>query len=56
VAVSASVFPNKMPIVIGSILLVRDARIELSKGLTCVVCTWPHAAAECVAWMHELLR
>ena len=34
-----------------------DIRLELRRGTTTVVVTWPaSAAAECAAWMRELLR
>jgi len=34
-----------------------DIRIELQRGPTKVVVTWPcTAASECAAWMRELLR
>jgi transposase len=34
-----------------------DIRIELRRGATAVTVTWPAvAAAECAAWMRELLR
>lgn len=34
-----------------------DIRIELRRGATAVTVTWPaDAAAECAAWMRELLR
>lgn len=34
-----------------------DIRIELRRGATTMVITWPAAAAiECAAWMRELLR
>ena len=34
-----------------------DIRIELRRGITTMVITWPSAAAsECAAWMRELLR
>lgn len=34
-----------------------DIRIELRRGATCVAVTWPtDAAAQCAAWMRELLR
>ena len=36
---------------------VRDVRIELQRGATKVVVTWPSTAtSECAAWMRELLR
>jgi transposase len=34
-----------------------DIRIELRRGATSITVTWPtDAAAECAAWMRELLR
>ena len=34
-----------------------DIRIELRRGATAITVTWPTAgAAECAAWMRELLR
>jgi transposase len=34
-----------------------DIRIELQRGATAITVTWPAAvAAECAAWMRELLR
>jgi transposase-like protein len=34
-----------------------DIRIELRRGSTSIAVTWPtEAAAECAAWMRELLR
>jgi transposase len=34
-----------------------DIRIELRRGATLIAVTWPtDAAAECAAWMRELLR
>lgn len=36
---------------------VSDVRIELQRGATKVVVTWPAtAASECAAWLRELLR
>jgi transposase-like protein len=35
----------------------RDIRIELRRGATAVSVSWPtDAAAQCAAWMRELLR
>jgi transposase len=35
----------------------NDVRIELRRGATTISVTWPaDAAAECAAWMRELLR
>jgi hypothetical protein len=34
-----------------------DIRIELRRGATSITVNWPaQAAAECAAWMRELLR
>ncbi|WP_418319049.1 IS66-like element accessory protein TnpA [Piscinibacter sakaiensis] len=34
-----------------------DLRIELRRGATTIIVTWPiAAAAECASWMRELLR
>jgi hypothetical protein len=36
---------------------VNDIRIELQRGTTTVKVTWPlSAAAECAAWLREVLR
>jgi len=36
---------------------VSDIRVELQRGATKIVVTWPAtAAAECAAWLRELLR
>ena len=35
----------------------QDIRIELRRGTTAIAVTWPSdAAAQCAAWMRELLR
>lgn len=35
----------------------QDIRVELRRGATTMIITWPTtAAAECAAWMRELLR
>jgi transposase len=35
----------------------QDIRVELRRGATTMTITWPSAAAaECAAWMRELLR
>jgi len=40
-----------------STAVATDIRIELQRGSTKVVVTWPCAAAsECAAWMRELLQ
>ena len=37
--------------------LASDIRVELQRGATKIVVTWPAtAAAECAAWMRELLQ
>jgi transposase len=33
-----------------------DIRMELRRGATSMTITWPAAAADCAAWMRELLR
>ncbi len=46
-----------VPLPLPSPALVSDIRIELQRGATKVVVTWPSsAAAQCAAWMRELLR
>jgi transposase len=46
-----------MPMALPVTATVPDIRIELQRGSTKVVVTWPAAAAtECAAWMRELLR
>jgi transposase len=40
-----------------STALAADIRIELQRGATKIVVTWPSSAAsECAAWMRELLQ
>ena len=46
-----------VPLPLPSPAPVSDIRIELQRGATEVVVTWPAAAAaQCAAWMRELLR
>ena len=46
-----------VPLPLPSPAPVSDVRIELQRGATKVVVTWPStAASECAAWMRELLR
>ena len=46
-----------LPLPLPSPAPVSDIRIELQRGATKVVVTWPSAAAsECAAWMRELLQ
>ena len=46
-----------VPLPLPSPAPVSDIRIELQRGATKVVVTWPSAAAsECAAWMRELLQ
>ena len=46
-----------VPLPLPSPLPVSDIRIELQRGSTKVIVTWPTtAASECAAWMRELLR
>ena len=38
-------------------LIIADIRIELRRGATAITVHWPSAeAAQCAAWMRELLR
>ena len=53
-AVQASSF---VQVPLPSAAAMPDIRIELQRGSTKVVVTWPStAASECAAWMRELLR
>ena len=55
----ASVAPTAafVPLQLPSTAAVNDIRIELRRGATAITVTWPtDAAAECAAWMRELLR
>lgn len=46
-----------VPLPLPSPAPVSDVRIELQRGATKVIVTWPAtAASECAAWMRELLR
>jgi len=46
-----------VPLPLPSPAPVSEVRIELQRGATKVVVTWPStAASECAAWMRELLR
>ena len=46
-----------VPLPLPSPAPVSDVRIELQRGATKVVVTWPvTAASECAAWLRELLR
>ena len=46
-----------LPIPTPAAPVAADIRIELQRGATTVTVTWPAgAAAECAAWMRELLR
>lgn len=46
-----------LPIPTPALPIAADIRIELQRGATTVTVTWPvGAAAECAAWMRELLR
>jgi transposase len=49
--------PKFVPLPLPSPAPVSDIRIELQRGATRVVLTWPAtAAAQCAEWMRELLR
>ena len=46
-----------VPLPLPSPAPVSDIRVELQRGATKIVVTWPAtAAAECAAWMRELLQ
>jgi transposase len=52
-ATSAAFVPMELPAKSAA----PDIRIELRRGATSVTVTWPtEAAADCAAWMRELLR
>lgn len=49
--------PSFVPVALPTKAASPDIRIELRRGATAVNVTWPAAAAaECAAWMRELLR
>jgi transposase len=49
--------PSFVPVALPTQAASPDIRIELRRGATAVTVTWPAAAAaECAAWMRELLR
>lgn len=56
-SVSRPAAPSFVPVALPSKSASADIRIELRRGATAVTVTWPtEAAAECAAWMRELLR
>lgn len=56
-AVRAAVPEAFVPVALAAESARADVRIELKRGPTTIVVTWPlSAAAECAAWMRELLR
>ena len=59
-AKTAASVPQFLPVSIAKATLPRapvDIQIELRRGATAMKITWPiTAAAECAAWMRELLR
>lgn len=55
--VPAKATPSFIPVVMGERTVAPDIRVELRRGSTAITVTWPTtAAAECAAWMRELLR
>jgi transposase len=54
---SSAVTPSFVPVQLPAKSASPDIRIELRRGATSIAVTWPtDAAAECAAWMRELLR
>ena len=53
----AGAAPSFIPVAMSEAMCGPDIRIELRRGATSINVTWPvTAAAECAAWMRELLR
>jgi transposase len=49
--------PSFIPVPLAERAAPPDIRIELHRGTTAISVTWPtSAAADCAAWMRELLR
>jgi transposase len=56
-ALPAPAAPSFLPMQLPSSSGAPDIRIELRRGATSIAVTWPaESAAECAAWMRELLR
>ncbi|MBC7940878.1 MAG: transposase [Chitinophagaceae bacterium] len=58
-APSTPVLPKStfLPMTLPAAAAAQDIRIELRRGAMSITMTWPSdAAAECAAWMRELLR
>lgn len=54
---SSAATPSFVPMQLPAKSALPDIRIELRRGATSIAVTWPtDAAAECAAWMRELLR
>jgi len=54
---STATTPSFVPVPLPAKCASADIRIELRRGATSIAVTWPtDAAAECAAWMRELLR
>ncbi len=52
-----SATPAFVPVAMPPRATATEIRIELRRGATAISVTWPSdAAAECAAWMRELLR
>ena len=57
VAPIADAAPSFIPVAMSEAMCPPAIRIELCRGATSINVTWPAtAAAECAAWMRELLR
>jgi transposase len=56
-ALPAPPAPSFLPMQLPSASAAPGIRIELRRGATSIAMTWPaESAAECAAWMRELLR
>jgi transposase-like protein len=54
---TAASAPSFLSVPLSAAVATPDIRIELRRGTTSISVTWPtSAAADCAAWMRELLR
>lgn len=57
IAPPSAATPAFVPMQLPAMSMAADIRIELRRGATAITVTWPAAAAaECAAWMRELLK